>query len=182
MEGPIEGHLVQLLCSSRVTLSQLSATTTRWFSTISKVRGLGNSLANLYQCSVTLRHSVSSCSFCFSVYPLPPILSLGVTGNSQVLFLHSPFSSLCTLKIFPEASFLQAEEPNSLSLSLLKRHYRPFVVFVALGSSLSNMLISFLYWRVQRWTLQSRHGLTMVEKRRRISCLNLLVIQHFILQ
>jgi len=75
------------------------------------------SLGNLCQCLVTL--TVKKCFLmfrgnllCFSLCPLPLVLSLGTTKKSLDPSLHPPFRYWSTLIRSPEPSLLQAEQPK----------------------------------------------------------------------
>lgn len=80
---------------------------------------------NLCQCLTTL--TVKTCVFavtqsllCFSLYPSPPVLSLG--ANEKSLFpssLHPPFRCLCTL-MNPERSLSLVNSPSSLTGQMLQ--------------------------------------------------------------
>jgi len=84
LEGTSVGHLVQPLCQSRVTCSRLHRTLTRQVLNISRGGDSTTSLGSLFQCSVTLRGKKFFLMFrrkflCFSLCPLPLVLSLGTT-------------------------------------------------------------------------------------------------------
>ena len=80
-------HLVQPPCRSRVTYSRLHRTSYRQVFNISREGDSTTSLGSLFQCSVTLRGKKFFLMFrrnflCFSLCPLPLVLSLGTTGKS----------------------------------------------------------------------------------------------------
>ena len=84
------GHLVQPSCRSRVTYSNLHRTLSRRVLNISREGDSTASLGSLFQCSVTLRgkkfYFVFRRNFlCFSLCPLPLVLSLGTTENSFLI-------------------------------------------------------------------------------------------------
>jgi len=84
LEGSSVGHLVQPPCRSRVTYSRLHRTLSRQVLNISREGDSTTSLGRLFQCSITLRVKkfffVLSWNFlCFSLCPLPLVLSLDTT-------------------------------------------------------------------------------------------------------
>jgi len=84
LAGTSVDHLVQPLCRSRVTYSRLHRTLSRQVLNISRERESTASLGSLFQCSVTLRGKKFFLMFswnflCFSLCPLPLVLSLGTT-------------------------------------------------------------------------------------------------------
>jgi len=87
LEGTSVGHLVQYLCHSRVTYSRLQRTLSRRVLNISREGDSTTSPDNLFQCSVTIRGKKFFFMFrrnllCFSLCPLPLVLSLGTTEKS----------------------------------------------------------------------------------------------------
>ena len=87
LEGTSVGHLVQAPCQSRVTYSRLHRTLSRRALNISRERDSTASLGSLFQGSVTLRGKkfflmLRRNFLCFSLCPLPLVLSLGTTGQS----------------------------------------------------------------------------------------------------
>ena len=81
------GSSIQPSCRSRVTYSRLHRTLSRRVLNISREGDSTTSLSSLFQCSVTLRGKkfflISSWNFlCFSLCPLPLVLSLGTTEKS----------------------------------------------------------------------------------------------------
>jgi len=87
LEGTSVGHLVQPSCRSRTTYSRLHRTLSRWVLNISREGESTTSLGSLFQCSVTLRGKKFFLMFrqnflCFSLCPLPLVLSLGTTEKS----------------------------------------------------------------------------------------------------
>jgi len=87
LEGTSVSHLGQPPCRSRVTYSRLHRTTFRRLLNISREGDSTTSLGSLCQCSVTLRGKKFFLMFrwnflCFSLCPLPLVLSLGTTEKS----------------------------------------------------------------------------------------------------
>jgi len=87
LEGTSVGHLVQPPCRSRVTQSRLDRTFSRQVLNISREGNSTTSLGSRFQCSVTLRGKKFFLMFswnflCFSLCPLPLVLSLGTTEKS----------------------------------------------------------------------------------------------------
>ena len=87
LEGTSVGHLVQPPCRSRVTYSRLHRTAFRRVLNISREGDSTTSLGSLFQCSVTLRGKkfflmFRSTCLCFSLCPLPIVLSLGISVSS----------------------------------------------------------------------------------------------------
>ena len=87
LEGISGDHHVQPSCSSRVTWIRLPRTMSRWILNISKSGHSTTSLRNLCQCLITL--TVKKCFLvfrqnlpCFSLCPLPLVLSPDTTENS----------------------------------------------------------------------------------------------------
>ena len=81
------GHLVQPSCQSRVIYSRLHRNFSRRVLNISREGDSTTSLGSLPQCSVTLRGKKFFLMFrwnflCFSLCPLPLVLSLGTTEKS----------------------------------------------------------------------------------------------------
>jgi len=78
-----KGLLVQPPCQSRVAYSRLHRTSSRQVFNISREGDSTTSLWNLFQCSVTLRVKkflmFRQNFLCFSLCPLPLVLSLGTT-------------------------------------------------------------------------------------------------------
>jgi len=90
LEGPSVGHPVQPPCQSRVTYSRLHRTLSRRVLNISREGDSTTSLGSLCQGSVTLRgkllfHTFRRNFLCFSLCPLPLVLSLGITEKSLAL-------------------------------------------------------------------------------------------------
>jgi len=80
-------HLVQLPCQSRVTYSRLHRTSSRQVLNSSREGDSTTSLESLFQCFVTLKVKMFFLMFrwnflCFSLRPLPLVLSLGTTERS----------------------------------------------------------------------------------------------------
>ena len=103
-------------CRSRVTHSRLHRTLSRWVWNISREGDSTASLGSLYQCSVILRGKKFFLMFswnflCFSLCPLPLVLSLGTTGKS-----------LAPSSWHPPCRYLEAlvRSPLSLLFSRLK--------------------------------------------------------------
>jgi len=87
LEETSVGHLVQTSCQSRVTHSRLHRTASRRVWNISREGDFTASLGSLFQGSVTLRAKKFFLMFrqkflCFSLCPLPLVLSLGTTEKS----------------------------------------------------------------------------------------------------
>ena len=87
LEETSMGHLVQPSCRSRVAYSRLHRTLSRRVLNISREGDSTTSLDSLFQGSVTLRGKKFFLMFrrnflCFSVCPLPLVLSLGTTEKS----------------------------------------------------------------------------------------------------
>ena len=87
LEGTSVGHPAQPSCRSRVNHSRLHSTASSRVLSISREGDSTTSLGSLGQGSVTLRGKkfflVFSWSFlCFSLCPLPLVLSLGTTEQS----------------------------------------------------------------------------------------------------
>ena len=92
LEGTSVGHLVQPSCRSRVTYSRLHRTTSRRVLNISREGDSTTSLGSLFQGSITLRGKKFFLMFswnflCFSLCPLPLVLSLGTTERQAALLL-----------------------------------------------------------------------------------------------
>ena len=104
-------------CSSRVTQSRLHRTASRWVLNFSREGDSTTSLGNLFQCSVTLRVKKFFLMFswnflCFSLCPLPLVLSLGTTEKKPT------FSSCPWL---PQAGWIDSWSNNmSYGTSSLK--------------------------------------------------------------
>ena len=96
LEGTSGGHPVQTPCRSRVTQSRLHRTLSRQVLNISREGDSTTSLGSLCQGSVTLRGKKFFLRFrrnflCFSLCPLPLVLSLGTTEKSLApSSLHPP--------------------------------------------------------------------------------------------
>jgi len=80
-------HLVQRPCQSKFIYSRLQRTLSRWVFNISREGDSTASLGSLFQCSVTLRGKKFFFMFrrnflCFSLCPLPLVLSLGTSEES----------------------------------------------------------------------------------------------------
>ena len=87
LEGTSVGHLVKPPCRSRVTYSRLHRTLSRRVLNISREGDSTTSLGSLFQGSVTLRGKKFFLMFrrnflCFSLCPLPLVLSLGTAEKS----------------------------------------------------------------------------------------------------
>jgi len=87
LEDTSVAHLVQTSCRSRVAYSRLHRTTFRRVLNISREGDSTTSLGSLCQCSFTLRGKKFFLMFrrnflCFSVCPLPLVLSLDTTEKS----------------------------------------------------------------------------------------------------
>ena len=85
--GTSVGHLVQPSCRTRVTYSKLHRTLSRRVLNISREGDSTTPLGSLFQCCVTLREKKFFLMFswnflCFSLCPLPLVLSLGTTEKS----------------------------------------------------------------------------------------------------
>ncbi|KAK2540579.1 hypothetical protein Q9966_004304 [Columba livia] len=125
------------------------------------------------QCSITL--TVKKCFLmfrgnvpCFSLCPLPLVLSLYTTEKSLApSSLHLPLEYLYTLMRSTRA-FSRLDSPSSLSLAPYDRCSRPIIILVALSGTLSSMSVSLLHWRAQRWAQPSRCGLPSAEQRARV--------------
>lgn len=79
---------------------------------------------------------------CFSLHPLPPVLSLGTTQKTL-----APYSLFPPHQVFDKIPpNLLVSSPSSLSLSSHKRCFRHFFIFVALHWTQSNMSMSFSCW------------------------------------
>lgn len=117
------GHPDQPPCSIRTTLSRLPRTISpRWFLKISKKEDSTTFLGNLYQSSATLTVKCFSLCFwwhllCFSLCPLPPVLSLDTTAKNLSLSsslpllwypytLRRPALRLRELRLFSLETFL----------------------------------------------------------------------------
>jgi len=90
LEGTSGGHPAQPSCRSRVTYSRLHRTLSRRVLNISREGDSTTYLGSLFQCSVTLRVKKFFLMFrwnflCFSLSPLPLVLSLGTTEKSLAL-------------------------------------------------------------------------------------------------
>ena len=141
---------------SRVTYSRLHRTASRQVLNISREGVSKTALGNLFQCSVILRGKKFFLMFrwnflCFSLCPLPLVLSLGSTEKSL-----AP-SSWLTLQIFisiykvpSQPSLLQAEQaqlpqPFLVGEILLSPHHlRCFFFLIAFCWSLVNEVFTFL--------------------------------------
>lgn len=99
---------------------------------------------------------------CFSLCSLPLILSLDTSDKSLApSSLHPPSRYLCTMARYPSKSFLLwLNSPSSPSLSSHLRCSSLWITFMALGSTLSSVSMSLLYWGAKNWTQDSRCGLT----------------------
>ena len=87
LEGTSVGHPVQPSHRSRVTYSRLQRTLSRWVQNISREGDSTTSLGSLCQCSVTLKVKKFFLMFrqnfrCFSLCPLPLVLSQGTSEES----------------------------------------------------------------------------------------------------
>ena len=130
---------------------------------------------------------------CFSLCPLPLVMSLDTAGKSLALCsLHPRFLCvyiyiyiyrhtlyiyiyICTLVRCPlSLLFSSLHTPSSLSLSLYERCSSPFIIFVGLLWTLSSMPTPHLYRGAQNWTQYSKCGFTSAEYRGRITSLDLL--------
>ena len=100
MEGTSVGHLVQPSWRSRVTYCRLHRNLSRQVLNISGEGDSTASLGSLFPCSITLRRKKFFLMFrrnflCFSLCPLPLVLSLGTTEKSLVpSSWHAPFRYL----------------------------------------------------------------------------------------
>ncbi|XP_068775232.1 uncharacterized protein [Struthio camelus] len=107
MEGTSRDHLVQSPCSSRVIWSILPRIASRRVLNISSQGDSTTSLGNLFPCSVTLTGKKFFLVFswncvCFSLCPLPLVLSLGTTEKSLApSSRHPPFRQFYTLRRLP---------------------------------------------------------------------------------
>ena len=113
---------------------------------------------------------------CFSLWPLPLVLSLGITKNSLALSsLHLHFRYLYTWMRFTlEPSLLQAKQSLISQPFLIGEMLQFLIIFMAAHWTLSSSSISVFYWRAQNWPQYSRCGLTNAEQRGRITSLGLL--------
>ena len=98
------GHLVQPSCRSRVTYSKLHRTLSRRVLNISREGESTTSLGSLFQCSVTLRGKKFFLMFrrnflCFSLCPLPLVLSLGTRNRSDLQILVLVLGTMGTFNI-----------------------------------------------------------------------------------
>ena len=100
LEGTAAGPPVQGPCCSRATQSRLPCTVSRWLVNIPKVGDSAASLGNPCQGSVSL--GVERCflmsrghPLCFSLCPLPLVLSLGATEKSLAPSSGHPCDSTC---------------------------------------------------------------------------------------
>lgn len=84
---------------------------------------------------------------CFSLCPLPLVLSLGTTEKSSVLFAFSLQVFIHIDKIPLSLFFSRLNIPSSLSLSLHARCSSPLIIFVALHWTVSSMS----WKRVSKW-------------------------------
>uniref|UniRef100_A0A8B9QH24 Glycoprotein endo-alpha-1,2-mannosidase n=2 Tax=Apteryx owenii TaxID=8824 RepID=A0A8B9QH24_APTOW len=102
---------------------------------------------------------------CFSLCPLPLILSLGTTEKSLApSSLDPPIRYLYLLiRISLSLLFSRLNRPSSLSFFSYKQCSSPLIVFVALCWTCSSRSVSVLYWGAQNWTQYSRWGLTSTE-------------------
>jgi len=116
LEGTSVGHLVQPPCRSRVTYSRLHRTLSRRVLNISREGDSTASLGSLFQGSVTLRGKKFFLMFrwnflCFSLCPLPLVLSLGTTEKSLApSFWHPPLRYLWASLVPSLPSLLQAKQ------------------------------------------------------------------------
>lgn len=103
------------------------------------------------QCLVTPTLLCSENPLCFSLGPLPLLLSPGITEKSLTSpSLLPPFRYWFTLMTF--SLHLLFSRPNSPRPFLIDRCSSPFITFVDLWWILSNMPMSPLYWWAQNWT------------------------------
>ena len=100
LEGTSVGYLFHPPCQSSITYSRLHRTLSRQVLNISREGDSTTSLGSLFQFSVTLRGKKFFLMFrwnflCFSLCPLPLVLSLGTTEKSLAPFSwHPPFRYL----------------------------------------------------------------------------------------
>lgn len=124
--------LVQPLCSSMATDSQIPGTTSRRLWSTFKSGGSTASTDNLCQCSVTLTVSISSLMFrgnflYFSLFPLPLFLSLDSTEKRLALsYLYPLFSDIFINWQVVSEPFLLWTEQSQVSVS---SHRRVALVF-----------------------------------------------------
>jgi len=149
------GHLVQPSCRSRVTYSRLHRTASRRVLKISRAGESTTPLGSLFQGSVTLRVKKFFLMFswnflCFSLCPLPLVLSLGTTEKSLAPSPDTHPSDI--YKVPSQPSLLQLNKPSSLSLSSQDRYSSPLTIIVALRWTLSSSSSSFLNWGAQNCT------------------------------
>ena len=113
LEGTSLGHPVQPPCQSRVTQSRLHRTASRRVLNISREGDSTASLGSLGQGSVTLRGKkfFRRNFLCFSLCPLPLVLSLSTTEESGSILLTPTLQIFISIyKVLSQPSPLQAEQ------------------------------------------------------------------------
>ena len=146
------------LCSSRATYSQLLGTMSRQLLSISKDGDYTPSPGNLCQSLVTL--IVKKCFLmfrqsllCFSLCPLPLVLSLGSTEKSLTpSSVHPSCRYLYTLMRYPWVCSSPGWTVPALLACPRSRCSSPLINFVAFHWALSCMSMSLLCWGAQNWT------------------------------
>lgn len=104
-------------------------------------------------------------SWCFSLCPLALFLSVGTTEKNLSVSSQIPFTRhLYTFMRHPlSLLFSRVNRPSSLKVSSYKRSSSSFTVFIVLHWTQISNSVSFLYWRTQNWTQDSRIRLTSAE-------------------
>jgi len=98
---------------------------------------------------------------CFSLCPLPVVLSLGTTERSLALSASQPpCRYLYTLRRCPLIRlFSRLNSPSSLSPAAQETWSCCLVIFMAICWMLFSMSMSALCWGAQNWTPYSRYNL-----------------------
>lgn len=145
LEGTSGHHLVQALCPSRATWSQVPTTVSRQPLNISKNGSPMNSLGNPWQCSVFLTVKCflmfRGNHLCFSLCSLPLVLSLDTTIKSLPLSINSLPSTVHNKKI--SLSFFFSRLKSQLT-DFPHRKYAPNYENTVLNLSVSNRMGRFL--------------------------------------
>ena len=106
-----------------------------------------------------------------TITPCP--ITTGPAKKLAPIFLTSPLQVLeGSIKVSPEPSLLQAEQPQLSQPFLVAEVLQPSDHFCGLLWTRSNRSMSFLCWGLQSWTQDS--GITRAEQRGRITSLDLL--------